>query len=639
MLTQTAKFFAGALLALACVIAGPSAVRADLAAVGPINLQNGFPLWWQDQNGTQIEICLVANCPPGAPVVTGNPFSQQIGFGAEAFWWAAGADLANPAGLGLFELAMEAAFLTEDPAPGDQQPFVRLRTRLDTALPGTYTITYPFGTLTVDVAAVGAGPEINETIDIAGSLTDLPPFSAALATGVPPVVAGGAANGVSVFFSALNPAPPAGFMGVPGAASTIDVTGLVNGATVTVTGPANGFAPGVDTLTNNDLWDVAGKLFIPGINLAPLAIPDMAGTSIATPVTFNVAGNDKDLVVPGVNDHGINPLAVALGNDSIDLINNAIGAGSTVPTPQGGSATINANGSITYSPAPTFTGQDIVTYLVQDTGGLVDVGQAIVTVEQLAASRATLRQKILKWDIGGDSTVVNLSTSDELGNTVYFTPLSGAINTPPKPDSSGSGSAVVTVLTNGGGTVIGLDISLEINGLTGITAAHIHAGPDGGFLGDIRPIAVTLFDADGTPGVGGPTAVDSPLVVGPLTRFPDGDPRNTETVEDVDDPVGGPLPDLQAVVDAIVAGRAYVQVHTLANLPGEIRGQLGHNTVALRVGNASGPVIGAAAVEGAGVSGSWRFSGKSPVNPGSVGVPVHATFASGNVITIPLERR
>jgi hypothetical protein len=252
MLRYTGKYIVGSLLALSVIVAGPQPVLADLVAVGPINLQNGFPLWWQDQNQTQVEICLVGNCPLGAPVVGGNPFSQQIGFGAEAFWWAAGANLVNPVGVGLFELAMEAAFLTEDPAPGDQLPFVRLRARFDVQQTGTYTITYPFGTLTVDVPVAADG--INVTIDIAGTATDTPPFAGALATGVPPVVAV-SQHGVSIFFSALDPLPPAGFMGVPGAASTVD-GGVGFDPTVTITGPAGAFGA-VNTLTNNGLWDVA----------------------------------------------------------------------------------------------------------------------------------------------------------------------------------------------------------------------------------------------------------------------------------------------------------------------------------------------------------------------------------------------
>ncbi|BCR05890.1 hypothetical protein DESUT3_29590 [Desulfuromonas versatilis] len=633
MLIITRKLFVAGVFALSGLLAAPQAVWADLAAVGPINLQNGFPLWWQDQNGTQVEICLeAANCPLFDPPVPGNPYSQQIGFGAEAFWWAAGADLANPVGNGLFELAMEAAFLTEDPAPGDQNPFVRLRARFDVAVAGTYTITYPFGTLTVNVPA--GDLVINETIDIAGSPGDLPPFSAALATGVPPVAADGANNGVSAFFSGLAPAPAAGFMGVPGIASTIDATGLVNGATVTITGPAGAFGA-TNTLTNNDLWDVAGKLFIPGVNLAPNAVPDFATTALGSPVTINVVANDVDTLVAGSNDHVINPLAVALGSDTVNLINNAIGATSSVATARGGSATINADGTITYVPPPTFSGADSFSYLVQDTGGLVDTAQVTVVVEQLGAASAELRTKLLKWDIEGNSTITRLSGIDGAGNTFFFTPLAGLWNTPLMAASTGSGSITLTVIRDGAGTVTDLDYTLQIDGLVDITAAHIHVGA----LGERGPITVTLFDADGDIGtVGVPAGTNSPLTVTPATRFPAGDPRNTTTVTDVDNPVGGPLANLTAVVDAILAGQAYIQVHTVANPPGEIRGQLGRNAVALRAGSNSGPVIGTAAVTGTGTSGLWRFSGKSVANPGT-STQVFVLSSAGSAQAIPLRLR
>ncbi len=627
MLKNSTKLIVACALALAGLIASPQAGWADLAAVGPINLQNGYPLWWEDQNGTRVELCLeAAKCLPADGVAAGNAFSEQIGFGAEAFWWAAGADLANPVGVALFELAMEAAFLTEDPAPGDQLPFVRLRVRLDVDAVGTYTISYPFGTLTVDVAAVGAGPEINETIDIVGTAADIPPFAAALATGVPSVVADAATNGVSVFFT--TPAPPAGFMGNPGIPST--VVGIAD-PNLTITGPAGAFG-GAGSLTNGGLWDVAGKLFNAGINLAPVAVADFASTGLGTPVVINVVENDRDAVVAGGNDHGINPLAVALGNDTLTPINNAIGATGSIPSSRGGTATLNADGTITYVPPPSFTGADSFSYVVQDTGGMVATAEVTVIVEQLTGTTAELRPKLLKWDISGTSTITTLGATD--GGS-FFTPLSGVWNTPPMAASTGTGSLALSVVRDGTGAVTDLDYTLQIDGLVDITAAHIHVGA----LGVRGPISVTLFDADGDIGtVNVPSGTDSPLTVTPATRFPVGDPGNAATVTDVDDPAGGPLGDLTAVGDAILAGEAYLQIHTVANPAGEIRGQLGQNVVALRAGSSTGPVIGTAPVTGTVPAGSWQFGGKSVASPG-VGGTVFVESSAGNTQTIPLRLR
>lgn len=48
-------------------------------------------------------------------------------------------------------LAMEAAFLSEDPAPGDQMTFGRARFFIDVPQAGRYTITHQFGLAVFDV--------------------------------------------------------------------------------------------------------------------------------------------------------------------------------------------------------------------------------------------------------------------------------------------------------------------------------------------------------------------------------------------------------------------------------------------------------------------------------------------------------
>lgn len=610
------------LLFTAALVASTAlAAQADLLAVGPINLQNGFPLWWQDQNGTQVGICLEANCVPGAPPVVGNAFSQQIGFGAEAFWWGAAADLTNPVGVVLFELAMEAAFLTEDPAPGDQLPFVRLRARADAEAVGTYIITYPFGTLTVNVDAVGAGLEINETIDIPGTAVNIPPFSGALATGAPPVVADATQNGVSVFFSGVNPAPPAGFMGVLGAAST--VAGIAD-PTVTIAGPAGAFGA-VSTLTNNGLWDVTGKLFIPGVNVAPVAHPDLASTGIATPVTINVTANDLDVVVAGVNDHGINPRAVALGSDTVNLINNAIGATRSIPTAKGGTATLNADSTITYNPPPTLSGVDSFQYLVQDTGGLVASSSAIVTVEQ-ATAQAAFRPKLQKWDISGTSSVSALTTTDAAANPVLFTNLAGVQEVPPRA-SAGTGDASVT-LRPGADTILGtaddlIDYTLTYTGLVAVQQSHIHSGP----VGANGPVNVFLCTNIGAP----PTVTAPPAC--PATAG-----TVTGTLAAADFIAAGAVTTFPELIAAIQAGNTYVNVHTVAFGGGEIRGQLGRNVVAAFSGpNTASPVLGIAAVPPlAGQSSTWTLPEKLSALP-SADRTVTIQTSAGNIVTVPLR--
>ena len=148
---------------------------ADLQPLftGPKNPVNGFPLWFMDQTGLALQICLDdvnGGCffdPPDA----NNPFSVQVGFGPEAFWWLAGATMAVPGGDATLDMAAEAAWGAEVPNPGAQFPFTRLRIRIDTPQgnpdyqDSVFTVTHPYGVDVFTVATPGVRA-INETIDI-----------------------------------------------------------------------------------------------------------------------------------------------------------------------------------------------------------------------------------------------------------------------------------------------------------------------------------------------------------------------------------------------------------------------------------------------------------------------------------------
>ena len=137
---------------------------------GPENPVNGFPLWMMDETGLALQICLdAANCFFDE-VDPNNPFSVQVGFGPEAFWWLASATLTTEDAVGdafldaELGMAAEAAWVAENPKDGDQFPFTRLRIRIDTPAFGTYTVTHPYGT---DVFTVDAGRRaVNESFDI-----------------------------------------------------------------------------------------------------------------------------------------------------------------------------------------------------------------------------------------------------------------------------------------------------------------------------------------------------------------------------------------------------------------------------------------------------------------------------------------
>ena len=173
---------------LLVLIAAPTAF-ARLAAVGPLNPGNGFPVYFVDTNGVALELPvkplgdpLTVPPPPNPisptmvfdPPIPGNAFSQQIGFGSECFYWVADADWTGvPSAVGniVYRAGLEAAFATGDAQNGQQIVFSRIRVRIPGLLPGmdgTYTVRHPYGTETIPVTAadLAAGKGLNMTRDL-----------------------------------------------------------------------------------------------------------------------------------------------------------------------------------------------------------------------------------------------------------------------------------------------------------------------------------------------------------------------------------------------------------------------------------------------------------------------------------------
>lgn len=133
-------------------IAGPHPGGAGLAEVGPVSSEHGFPVWYKDTNGTRLELCLDPLDPmcaflPGDFPDANAPVSFPDNFPGEAFWMLGGAAMdTNNGGSALLTIALEAAFAQENPAPGDQVVFGRVRIWVDNLQPGaTYVVTHPYG--------------------------------------------------------------------------------------------------------------------------------------------------------------------------------------------------------------------------------------------------------------------------------------------------------------------------------------------------------------------------------------------------------------------------------------------------------------------------------------------------------------
>ena len=158
-----------------------------LIAVGPPDPVHGFPLWYEDSDGTRLELGLDpndANLPalelptPGAPVVFPN--GGPGNFPDEAFYFIAEAEMlvGGPAGSARARLilALEAAFGgTGAVVDGQQMVFGRVRLRIDDVEPGaTYTATGPYGVISGEADDRGRVFE-TEDIGAAGDFTS--PFA------------------------------------------------------------------------------------------------------------------------------------------------------------------------------------------------------------------------------------------------------------------------------------------------------------------------------------------------------------------------------------------------------------------------------------------------------------------------------
>ncbi|MDP4300561.1 hypothetical protein [Leptothrix discophora] len=156
---------------MAAVCKPNAATPFSASAPDPVN---GFPRVLADSEGVSLVLCNGLSDPANIggcffdPVIPGNAFSADIGFGAEGFWFLSEASFSDPQGAGynvLLVMGAEAAFMTETPVNGEQFPFTRLRVRIDAPVAGIYTLTHPYGSKTWTVTAPGRRA-INDTSDI-----------------------------------------------------------------------------------------------------------------------------------------------------------------------------------------------------------------------------------------------------------------------------------------------------------------------------------------------------------------------------------------------------------------------------------------------------------------------------------------
>jgi hypothetical protein len=235
---------AGLLVALLTMMAATSHKAQAIPRVGP-TAANGFPRWYQDADGTRLDLCL--DGPPLCLAAAGDLVAPD----GEAFYWDANADMANigvgGAGRAGLVLAVEAAFGS---ANADSQiTFGRVRVRVDNLRPNTtYKITYPYGVIR---STTDAGGELRAGRDIGcGAASAANPCDFARALNSP------------VFENFLrwdprvNPQAPAGFLGNPNRPH--EVIGSPTGNNFFLIEGPNVGGRGDDT-RRTDLFAVQGK--------------------------------------------------------------------------------------------------------------------------------------------------------------------------------------------------------------------------------------------------------------------------------------------------------------------------------------------------------------------------------------------
>jgi hypothetical protein len=127
-------------------------------------------------------------------------------------------------------------------------------------------------------------------------------------------------------------------------------------------------------------------------------------------------------------------------------------------------------------------------------------------------------------------------------------PLSGDNSVPPV-QTTASGTALIFI--EGGPNGYNISFELDVTNIVDVTAAHIHLGAK-----DANgPVIVPLFTGPQKPG-----SFTGVLAKGSITEADLAGPMAGKTFADL--------------AAAVLAGQTYVNVHTVANPKGEIRGQI-----------------------------------------------------------------
>lgn len=247
LVASALELYAASLAHAACPADGATPFSA-----GPVDPVSGYSQYVVDSTGLTLQRCTDAAFCFMDPIVAGNVFSEQIGSGAESFYFLADGIIDVPAtGLAVtLVMGTEATFTGAEPVDGTQLTFTRLRIWIDAPVPGIYKVTHPYGESTYTINTVGAGMDVRETFDIGFT-----PNSTGNVGRVGPWLR---------WDPAVAPAAPAGYLGDLGTPHKV-VGSPCNTNLLRITGTdLNGNPINLDGLGGNtvetDLFTVNGKI-------------------------------------------------------------------------------------------------------------------------------------------------------------------------------------------------------------------------------------------------------------------------------------------------------------------------------------------------------------------------------------------
>lgn len=157
-----------------------------------------------------------------------------------------------------------------------------------------------------------------------------------------------------------------------------------------------------------------------------VALSDLANEVDPTPDPDPVPLPDPDPVpLPGIETNDDEATVEEDGTVVLDLLSNDSGAELTITslgTPNSGSAVLNADGTVTYSPVADFSGSDTFTYTVVDAAGQTSTATVTVAVEQVndAPFVASAEVTTVRETVDSDAILAQVSATDVEGDTLSY---------------------------------------------------------------------------------------------------------------------------------------------------------------------------------------------------------------------------